>query len=439
MLDQHVAKILLCGICISPFSSHADYLEGSVDNAMYDSYFPYEEFGDSKYASVEDDLYNYPFEYETEASQTVLASYMAPFSGYDDSYQENEFIQPMPLQPVQPIQPIRPIKKHDQKIRLGLQTAIDYLVGHNLDRTVAPKTVNVSNRELADTANALINWQNEFTPEAMENDFYLVDLTKESNAKSKFTGYYTPTLSAQLFPDSRYRYPIYKSPMSHQRSLSRAEISSGALANKGLEVAWTDDPVGLFYMQIQGSGVLQLPNGEKKSLKFDGSNGKKFNSIARYMQNQGLLNGNLSRTNIKKWLDANPYAMKEIFNVNPRYIYFKLNDGVVKTASGMPVIPGHTVAVDTDYIPFGSVVLAEVPILDGIGKVIGNEWRILFSQDRGNAIKGPARMDIYTGAGEAARKLANGLTGYGRAYLLITRPQNKQMITAALDANNQRL
>ncbi|RUM77083.1 MAG: murein transglycosylase A, partial [Sulfurovum sp.] len=206
----------------------------------------------------------------------------------------------------------------------------------------------------------------------------------------------------------------------------------GALKNKGLEIAWTNDPVGLFYVHIQGSGVLQLPNGEKKSLKFDGSNEKPFRSIAKYMQNQGLLRGNPSRDVIQKWLEQHPSSMRSVFNTNPRYIYFTLDDGKVKTASGVPVISGHTVAVDTKYIPFGAVILAKVPIINSWGKIVGNEWRILFSQDRGNAIKGPARIDIYTGVGEQARKMANNLTGHGKMYLLL----NKSSFENSLAAND---
>jgi len=244
--------------------------------------------------------------------------------------------------------------------------------------------------------------------------------------------YNTPIISAKLHKDYKYRYPIYRSPIATSHRLSRAQISAGALANKGLEIAWTNDPVGLFYVHIQGSGVLQLPNGEKKSLKFDGSNEKPFRSIAKYMQSRGLLRGNPSRNVIKKWLDQHPNSMQSIFNTNPRYIYFTLDEGSVKTASGIPAISGHTVAVDTKYIPFGAVILAEVPIINSWGKTVGNEWRILFSQDRGNAIKGPARLDIYTGVGEQARKMANNLTGYGKMYLLL----NKSPFENSLAAND---
>jgi len=317
------------------------------------------------------------------------------------------------------------------KLRLGFKYTLDYLRRNNSNRTVAPYGLNIRNERLATTVKALMKWQGAFTPYALKNNFHLMELNKQNRRTSKFTGYYTPIISAKLHKDYEYRYPIYRSPITTSHRLSRAQINAGALANKGLEIAWTNDPVGLFYVHIQGSGVLQLPNGEQKSLKFDGSNEKPFRSIAKYMQNQGLLRGNPSRDVIKKWLDQHPNSMQSILNTNPRYIYFTLDDGSVKTASGVPAISGHTVAVDTKYIPFGAVILAEVPIINSWGKTVGNEWRILFSQDRGNAIKGPARLDIYTGVGEQARKMANNLTGYGKMYLLL----NKSPFENSLAAN----
>ena len=427
MLDQRIAKILFCGMCVTPFSNHAEYLEGSLVSFTDDDYLPLPyELGVSKYETIDQDgFYEYPSD-SNNIKQSVLASYMDPPSGFKNYRQ--------PSVPSQSTNKQGGQGGQLDSIRLGLQTSIDYLVAHNLDRTVAPGTINVRNGELANTANALINWQGAYTPEAMKNNFHLIDLVQGNQTTSKFTGYYTPTISAQLYSDGDYHYPIYKSPMSQQRLLSRKEIVSGALANKGLEIAWTNDPLGLFYMHIQGSGVLEFSNGDRKALKFDGSNEKTFVSVAKYMSNKGLLKGNPSRKNIKRWLDENPYAMDDILNINPRFIYFTLNDeGSVKTASGMPAVSGHTVAVDTDYIPFGSVILAEVPIINSLGNIVGNEWRVLLSQDRGNAIKGPARMDIYTGFGESARKIANNLTGYGRAYLLLNKPQYGQSQTASLD------
>jgi membrane-bound lytic murein transglycosylase A len=379
MINQQLAKLLFCAVCLTLFPGHADHIGLRADRYGYQA-ISLEFFNDTK-------------------------NYQSVSSRFSDN---NLKTKPESIQPWQ--------------IRLGLKSAIAYLQRNNLNKIVAPRGVNVTNQELADTANTLLNWHDKFTPEAMQEHFYLQSLYRGKLNKSKFTGYYTPIISAQLHADSEYRYPIYRSPSFEKKYLSRAEITAGALANKGLEIAWTNDPIGLFYVHIQGSGILKLPNGEKISLKFDGSNEKRFKSIATYMKNKGLIASNPSRDAVKKWLDNHPEEMDDILNINPRFIYFTLNKKNTVTASGSPIITGHTVAVDTDYIPFGAVILAEVPIINSLGKAVGNEWRLLFPQDRGNAIKGPARMDIYTGIGETAREIANSLTGYGRAYLLLNKP-----------------
>ncbi len=395
MFDKYLAKLFLCVLCISSFSSRADFLyDGPVEFPDENLSPRMEDF--SRYAAAEG-----LFEDETGFSDRFRASHVSQ-------------------------RPHRPQRQwsgaaQPAKVRLGLQYALQYLSGKNSNLTVARSGVRLRNGQLLDTVKALLDWRGDYTPAALRNNFYLMDLGHANTQKSKFTGYYTPIISAKLSPDNEYRYPIYRSPITTPYRLTRAQIAAGALADKGLEIAWTNDPLGLFYVHIQGSGILQLPNGERKSLKFDGSNEKPFKSIASYMQRKGLLNGNPGRSEIKRWLDRHPHMMQEILNYNPRYIYFTLDKDYVRTASGVPVVPGHTVAVDTDYIPFGAVILAEVPIVSSANRIVGKEWRILFPQDRGKVITGPARMDIYTGVGESARKMANNLTGYGKTYLLLNR------------------
>lgn len=379
MLNQPIAKILLCGICLTLFPTHADYPNTGFDH---------------------DNRQRTPLLHLSRAQNIPTPS--------------NRFINDKFKTPMQ--------KKRSWQVRLGLRSAISYLHHHDLDTSVAQQGANVTIRELIKTASSLQRWHGDFTPDAMQDHFYLQRLYHGNLNKSKFTGYYTPIIAAQRYANKEFRYPIYSTPKHSQRYLSRSKIAAGALANKGLEIAWTNDPIGLFYVHIQGSGILKFPNGQKKTLKFASSNDKRFKSIARYMKNKKLLTSTPSRSEIKKWLDNNPHKMTEIFNINPRFIYFTLHNDKTKTASGTPIITGHSVAVDTNYIPFGAVILAEVPIINRQGHTVATQWRLLFSQDRGDAIKGPARMDIYTGIGETARERANNLTGYRRAYLLINKP-----------------
>lgn len=340
----------------------------------------------------------------------------------------SDFMEPAPA-PVSPRHSVNVPSstfKISASLRSGLSNAAQYLQSQNPNLTVAKRGVNVSNRTLSQTLYALLRWDGNLGLHSLQQQFDLLPLANNQTQSSKFTGYYTPMIQASASPDAQYQYPIYRSPMSAQlRRLTRGQISQGALRNKGLEVAWTNDPIGLFYMQIQGSGILQYANGKKVSLHFDGSNEKRFRSLSHFMKNHGLMNGSMGRERIQKWLYANPGYLDQAMNSNPRYVYFKPASNDVLTASGMPIIPGHSVAVDTDYIPFGSVILAEVPILNSKGQTLGVDWKILLPQDRGVAIKGPARMDIYTGTGEQARLIANQLTGKGRAYLLLNKPDTQ--------------
>ena len=307
-------------------------------------------------------------------------------------------------------------------VRDGLRQLAGFVARQNPNHIAAPAGLSQPNRKLTATLELLLNWNGELSPESLAGHFEFLNLSRNQNKNSKFTGYYTPMIQVSAQPDSNYRYPIYRHPRRmSQLSLSREEISSGALSNQGLELAWTDDPVGLFYVQMQGSGIMQYPDGRQTLLKFAAANKYRFKSVARYMVTQGYLNGNVGRKAIQHWLYSNPALLQQTLNKNPRYVFFDIASKQVTTASGLPVVPGHTIAVDTKYIPFGSVVLAEVPVLDRAGHTISSEWTLLLSQDRGNAVRGPAHMDIYTGDGESARQLASQLTGQGRAWLLIKR------------------
>ena len=317
-------------------------------------------------------------------------------------------------------------EKNDQAVSGDLKNSllqmVHYLRSQNPDHRVAQRGVNLTIKTLSRTLDKLLHWNGQLDPHELQSQFDLIPLATSAQQKTKFTGYYTPIVKASTRPFGEFIYPIYRSPMAGSlRLLPREMINQGALNNKGLEIAWTNDPIGLFYMQVQGSGILEYRTGLRMTLSFDGSNEKPFRSLAKYMQKMGYLQGNLGREAIQNWFTANPGYLQQAMNSNPRYVFFKPSRKDLITASGLPIVEGVSVAVDTNYIPFGSVLLAEVPIINTKGRRLGSEWKLLLPQDRGVAIKGPARMDIYTGKGESARMVANRLTGLGRAFLLRNR------------------
>ena len=316
--------------------------------------------------------------------------------------------------------------RKDDATRKGLLSQIKFLQKKKSYQRVAKSGVGLVNKQLLNSAQALLKWLD--SGDNLGQGFSLVDLKNYSGKPVHVTGYYTPILSARRVPDHEYRYPIYKKPYGKYRLLSRGEINRGALNGSGLEIGWVKDPISLFYIHVQGSGVLQFPNEGKKLLRYTASNGKRFKSIAQYMKKRGYLDTDLSRRAITVFLNAHPEYLNEVLAKNPRYVFFEESTKASNTASGMSLIAGHTIAVDTNFIPFGSVLLAEMPEVDHKGIVKGYRWRLLFSQDRGDAIRGGARLDLYTGKGELALKVANKVTGARRVYLLLSKSENQVAI-----------
>lgn len=316
--------------------------------------------------------------------------------------------------------PDRCIRKSDST-RKGLLEHVTYLQRRPLAQRVAPLWGNISNAALLETARALLNWHEGMTPGRLQDRFSLRELTSDQSGAAEYTGYFTPVIDVRWHPDREFRTPVYRQPDGALARLSHAQIAKRALNGKGLELVWTNNVINLFFAQIQGSGIARFPDGREMLLHYAGDNGHEFRSIADYMKMRGYQPRNFGNEAIREWLHNHPQYIAEVLTANPRYVFFKLTEGLPKTSSGMDVIPGHTIAVDHNYIPFGAVLLAEVPRIDAMGRVIGSDWRLLFAQDRGVRIKGAGRLDLYMGSGPSAELATHGVTGFRKAYMLVRR------------------
>lgn len=310
----------------------------------------------------------------------------------------------------------------DEGTRQGLLTQARYLSGQAPQARVAPQWGNISNAALLETARELLDWHEGLSPGSLQERFSLREIASSQKGGAHFTGYFTPLLDVRQHPGSGFNIPIYRKPSGSLGQLSHAEIAHNALAGKGLEIAWTNDPVNLFFAQIQGSGVARFPDGKEMVLDYAGNNGQPFRSIADYMRMRGYQPRNFGNEGIREWLHAHPAKLAEVLTYNPRYVFFSLTNELPKTASGSRVIPGHTIAVDSNYIPLGAVLLAEVPRIDARGVRLGTDWRLLFAQDKGSDIKGAGRLDLYTGFGRQAEDLAHSITGYNKSWMLVRKP-----------------
>ena len=291
-------------------------------------------------------------------------------------------------------------------------------------RLAAPEYRGPLDKErLLRTVDQLIHWVDTPTGSAIplgdQFDFYTLG-DPRTKTPVQYGGHYTPVLMVSATPTPEYRFPIYAKPAGNAPLPSRREIMQGALKGQGLEIAWTNDPIGYFFMQVQGSGLIQYPNGSTVLLGFSGKNHYPYTSIGAYMRDKGYLRtDNLSNAAIQQWLAVNPNKLEEVLNSSQSFVFFRPVKEGLRGATGLPVVAGHTASVDTSMIPFGSILLAELPLRDNAGKIVQHEWRLLLATDRRAEDKGTVKIGIYTGEGEAARIQAQRLHPSGRAFILL--------------------
>ncbi|MEQ3711775.1 MULTISPECIES: murein transglycosylase A [Lentibacter] len=236
-----------------------------------------------------------------------------------------------------------------------------------------------------------------------------------------FTGYFEPELEGDLYRSERFRFPIYKLPPEARDGawLSRRELEeTGAMKGRGLEIAWVDDAVELFFLQVQGSGRIKLPDGRYIRVGYGGKNGHEYRSIGRELVRRGVYNVHqVSAQVIKNWVRRNPIDGLELLRHNPSYVFFREVSEVPADkgplgAMNRSVTEMRTVAVDPRYTPLGAPVWVEK---NGKGKI----RKLMIAQDTGSAIKGAQRADIFFGTGDEAGLKAGRLKDPGRMIVLM--------------------
>ncbi len=241
----------------------------------------------------------------------------------------------------------------------------------------------------------------------------------EDGAPARFTGYFEPELRGSLTPTARYRYPLYRKPPEASGAwLTRAEIETGnALKGRGLEICWVDDPVELFFLQIQGSGRVRLPDGGVIRVGYGGENGRPYRSVGAELVRRGTYRPHqVSARVIQSWVRRNPVAGPVLLRHNPSYVFFRrvqvAEDKGPLGAMNRSVTALRTVAVDPAHVPLGAPVWVE--------KRGGQPMnRLMVAQDTGSAIRGAQRADIFFGSGERAGMAARRVRDGGRMVMLL--------------------
>lgn len=305
--------------------------------------------------------------------------------------------------------------------------------------------------DLIDATTLQAEWQ-----AAVRQNFNVYQsIGSDSTGTVTFSSYYEPTIPARKKKSKKFRYPIYGRPrdlieadlgqfdpafpgariagrVKGQNLVpypTRGEIDNGHhLWSHSKVIAWAQSPTDIFFLQIEGSGWLDLGGGKHIRIRYDGTNGRKYASVGLHVINSGRIpKEQFTHDSFERYLETHPKEHQSLLNINPRYVFFRLDESPTKGfAYGnieVPLTPYRSVATDPKIFPKGALAWMETdrPLLDEDGKKTGitSVKRFIVSQDEGGAIQGPGRVDYFVGDGLTAHRFATNFWQKGTLYFLV--------------------
>jgi membrane-bound lytic murein transglycosylase A len=272
-----------------------------------------------------------------------------------------------------------------------------------------------------------------------------------------FTGYFEPTYQGRLTRSDAYPYSVYSRPndlleidlsafsdqyKGHKRLVarvneatnrvvpyySRAQINSlDAFHTTSVPVVWLKSRVDRFFLEIQGSGRIDLGQGEVLRVHYAGTNGNAYRSIGRYLiRKNEILKKNMSMQAIRAWLELHPERMDEVLHQNKSVVFFQREQGGPYGSLGVDVTALRSIATDSKLFPKGALCFAQAQLPDEQTRLPLKTWEnaafFVLNQDTGGAIKGPARADLFCGNGAYAEFTAGHMNTYGKLFFLVLKP-----------------
>jgi membrane-bound lytic murein transglycosylase A len=276
-------------------------------------------------------------------------------------------------------------------------------------------------------------------------------VTKAGSATATVTGYFEPEVAGDTSQEGPYQTPLLGLPpdlvtfdlglfdpaqpgvtavgrLQGQEILpyyDRFEIENGALDPGSLAIAWVADPVDAYFLQVEGSGRIDLPDGSVMRVTYAGKNGRPYVPIGRVMVRDRLLDANdVTEQSIRAWLEAHPGRARAIMDQNPSYVFFRTAPQLADAAGplgalGVSLTPGRSIAVDQGFLPLGAPVW--LATTDPVSHAPLE--RLTVAEDLGSAINGPLRADLFFGSGRAAETAAGAMDAAGQLYLLLPLPE----------------
>jgi membrane-bound lytic murein transglycosylase A len=279
-------------------------------------------------------------------------------------------------------------------------------------------------------------------------------LARLGESEGFLTGYYEPIVEGSRVPTQDFKVPMYRRPQDmivlgrHRPGASRilsnrgpvwrragkqlvpyfdrAEIDNGALDGKGLEICWLKDPIDAFFIHIQGSARVRLEDGTLLRLNYAAHNGQPYTPVGAILIQDGEVErADMSMERIRQWMRANPDKAQELRQKNRSFIFFRVaglaDHEEAIGAQGVPLTAWRSIAVDRRLHAYGTPLWidAELPLRDE--RSTDAFRRLMIAQDTGSAIVGPARGDLYLGAGDEAGRVAGRIKHPARVVMLVPR------------------
>jgi membrane-bound lytic murein transglycosylase A len=293
-------------------------------------------------------------------------------------------------------------------------------------------------------ANHLTEKNNEAARAFFETWFDPYQVRNNLNSHGLFTGYYLPLLQGSLKPDKRFSIPIYAIPndlvtihlgkFHHElagttlvgqlknnklyKYPDRSAINQGAIHQQTKVLVWTDNLLDVFFAQIQGSAIVELPDHERFIINYAGTNGRPYTAIGKtLLERNAIPKKNLSMQTLRTWLEQHPKEINTVLNSNASYVFFK----ILKTSDPLgseqiPLMPERSLAVDTRFIPLGAPLWLNTTLPTQTPSTFQH---LMIAQDTGGAIKGIIRGDVYWGASEKAADIAGHMQSDGQYWILL--------------------
>jgi membrane-bound lytic murein transglycosylase A len=314
-----------------------------------------------------------------------------------------------------------------------------------------PKALGTSLRDPCQSAKSLELSDETQAKAFFENNFLPMRISRLGEGEGFVTGYYEPIVDGSRTENEVYKVPVYRRPSNlfvrgttqnsaglpnkgqvfrkiGRRKLvpyyDRGEIEDGAIAGRGLEICYLKEQTDLLFSQIQGSARVSLDDGSTVRINYDAHNGYPYTAVGRILIERNIIpKDQMSMQKIREWMEANPNEADELRRQNKSYVFFRevqLSDkDEAVGAQGVPLTPGRSIAVDKSLHIYGTpfFIEGELPIETAQSKTPFR--RLMIAQDTGSAIIGPARADLYFGAGLDAGKVAGRLRHNARFVMLV--------------------